>query len=129
MDNNIGTGALFPIKLEKNSKGETGWYPQVEDPKLIEENLRAILLYEVGFRFRQEDFGNRLTQCLEEPNTLAINYMIQRFVIEAISRYEDRITLNNITTVREDYKLAIHIEYHLISTNTDSSVLINYNLN
>lgn len=125
---NIGIGALYPIRLEKNSKGQTGWYPSYGDPKLIENNLRAILTYDIGFRLRQEDFGNRLNQCLEEPNTIALDYMIQRFIIEAIASYENRIRLNNIKSTHENHSLSILIDYHIISINKDSSVLINYNL-
>ena len=126
---NIGNGALFPIKLGKNSEGQTGWYRVYNDTRLIENNIQSILTYELGFRFRQEYFGNRLNECLEEPNTQKLNFMIQQFIDIAISPYEGRIALKNITTSRINQILDILVEYEILSTGKEGSVLINYNLN
>ena len=40
----IGIGAIFPIELKENNQGQTGWYPVYGDSKLIEENIKALLL-------------------------------------------------------------------------------------
>ena len=94
--NTIGSGAYFPIKLEQalgsDGKPESvqlpdgrvvpkiGWYILRGDVALIKQNLTAILTYQIGQRFRQEDFGSRTWECLEEPNTSALNLMIKNFV-------------------------------------------------
>lgn len=93
--NSIGSGAYFPIKLEQavGSDGKLesvqlpdgrvvpkiGWYILRGDVALIKQNLTAILTYQIGQRFRQEDFGSRTWECLEEPNTSALNLMIKKF--------------------------------------------------
>ena len=102
--NTIGSGAYFPIKLEQalgsDGKPESvqlpdgrvvpkiGWYILRGDVALIKQNLTAILTYQIGQRFRQEDFGSRTWECLEEPNTSALNLMIKNFVKDGIAAWE-----------------------------------------
>lgn len=90
--NIIGSGATFPIQLSTNSKGERGWYPEEGTVKLIEDNLKALVTYEIGQRIRQEEFGTRIWECIEEPNTQVLTYLINHFLKEAFEAYEDRIT-------------------------------------
>lgn len=126
---NIGNGVLFPIKLGDNGKGQKGWYPVYDDTNLIENNIQAILTYEIGSRLRQEYFGNRLNECLEEPNTQKLNFLVQRFIDIAISGYEERISLKNISVERKSSSLNILVHYEILPTGKEDSFLINYNLN
>lgn len=123
----LGVGATFPIRLSTNSKGETGWYPVSEDPVLIENNLRSLIEYTIGQRFRQENFGTRLWECIEDPNTGALAYMARRFLEEAIRTYETRIQINKVTTTRYNQYLQIVMEYKVVGINSDYSMTLNYN--
>lgn len=114
--NTIGSGAYFPIKLEqsvgKDGKPESvqlpdgrvvpkiGWYILRGDVALIKQNLTAILTYQIGQRFRQEDFGSRTWECLEEPNTSALNLMIRNFVKDGIAAWEPRITALKVLALK-----------------------------
>jgi hypothetical protein len=64
--NIIGIGPLFPIRITENEKGEKGWYPVNGDIELVHNNLSALLWYDIGQRFRQEDFGTRLWECIQK---------------------------------------------------------------
>lgn len=127
--NTIGSGAYFPIKLEqsvgKDGKPESvqlpdgrvvpkiGWYILRGDVTLIKQNLTAILTYQIGQRFRQEDFGSRTWECLEEPNTSALNLMIRNFVKDGIAAWEPRITALKVLTLKptkESIRLLIYFK-------------------
>ena len=82
--NIIGIGPLFPIRITENEKGEKGWYPVNGDIELVHNNLSALLWYDIGQRFRQEDFGTRLWECIEEPNTQALAFLVKDFLKKAI---------------------------------------------
>ena len=109
----IGKGVLFPIQLTKNEKGEVGWYPVNGDINLLYNNLSALLWYDIGQRIRQEDFGTRLWECIEEPNTQAQAFLINTFLKEAISLYEDRINYKESIISRSGNKLHIEMHYTL----------------
>lgn len=127
--NTIGSGAYFPIKLEqsvgKDGKPESvqlpdgrvvpkiGWYILRGDVALIKQNLTAILTYQIGQRFRQEDFGSRTWECLEEPNTSALNLMIRNFVKDSIAAWEPRITALKVLALKptkESIRLLIYFK-------------------
>lgn len=125
----IGTGALFPIQLSTDQNGNRGWYPVEGDVGLIENNLRSLVEYEIGQRFRQEEFGTRLSSCLEEPNNQALGFFVRKIITEAISRYEERIQIKRITTERDSAKIHIVMEYKVVGLNSDSYMSLTYNIN
>lgn len=125
----IGSGALFPIELTKNDQGETGWYAVEGDSSLIENNLHSLVEYIVGQRFRQEGFGTRLWECIEESNTQALNFLIREFLTQSISEYEPRIIIKNIVTARESNKLNITMEYSIVDLGKQSYMTLTYEYN
>lgn len=124
----IGIGAIFPIELEENDQGQTGWYPVYGDSKLIEENIKALLLYEIGQRLRQEDFGTRLIEVSEEPNTSALSFLIREYIMQALNKYESRVLITKISSTRLNQKLHILLEFKIIELNLDSFIEAQYNL-
>ena len=124
----IGVGAIFPIELKENDQGQTGWYPVYGDSKLIEENIKALLLYEIGQRLRQEDFGTRLIEVLEEPNTSALSFLIREYLMQAMNKYESRVQITKISSIRLNQKLHILLEFRIVELNLDSFIEAQYNL-
>ena len=122
----IGRGVLFPIQLTTNAEGKTGWYPVEGSKALIVNNINAILLYMLGERFRQEDFGSRLWECIEEPNTQAQAFLINTFLKEALSTWEDRIIYDHAEVTREASKVHIRLFYKLVQLGHTSSLDITY---
>jgi phage baseplate assembly protein W len=109
----IGTGMLFPIEITKNSDGKAGWYPVEGDTKLIENNLEAVFLHQIGIKFREEEFGSRIWECLEEQNTQAQAYVINQFMRDAFESWEERIVYKGTTLTREGSKLNIVFTYQI----------------
>lgn len=126
--NIIGKGILFPLQVTKNKEGKAGVYPVNGSMDLIKENISALMYYMIGFRIRQENFGTRLWECIEEPNTQALEFLIRDFLSYAIATYEDRITVTEIETSRADSKVNILITYRVNNTNTSQYIAITYDL-
>lgn len=124
--NIIGKGVTFPIQLTTNEKGETGWYPSNGSFEQVKNSMSALLWYMIGQRFRQEDFGTRLWECIEEPNTNALESMITTFLEDAFTKWEDRITISDIETARSGTKLYILVTYYLVGTSTSQYIYITY---
>lgn len=124
----IGIGAIFPIELKENDQGQTGWYPVYGDSKLIEENIKALLLYEIGQRLRQEDFGTKLIEVLEEPNTSALSFLVREYIMQALAKYESRVVVTKISSTRLNQKLHILLEFRIVELNQDSFLEAQYNL-
>lgn len=122
----IGSGALFPITLAENARGETGWYPVTGTPDLILHNINSVIQYELGFRIRQEDFGTRLWECIEEPNTQAQAFLVYQFVRQALTKWENRIVITNTDLIREGTKITIQIHYNIKNTNQSDVVGATY---
>lgn len=112
----IGSGPLFPIELTKNELGKTGWYPVSGDTKLIENNLESLMIHQIGQKFRGEDFGTRLYECIEEGNTQAQAFLVNAFMKDAISSWEDRITYKSTTITREGSRIILRFHYVINGT-------------
>lgn len=144
--NTIGSGAYFPIKLEQavgsDGKPESvqlpdgrvvpkiGWYILRGDVALIKQNLTAILTYQIGQRFRQEDFGSRTWECLEEPNTSALNLMIKNFVKDGIAAWEPRITALKVFALKPTKEsIRLFIYFKVQNSRMVEELNFQYNLN
>lgn len=124
----IGRGPLFPIQLTTNDQGKVGWYPVNGDPELIKENITALLYYMIGQRIRQENFGTRLWECIEEPNVQALSFLIKDFLTTALTQWEGRIILQDIQTARVDSKINILVTYVINGTNSSQYINVEYDL-
>ena len=80
----------------------------------------------IGQRFRQENFGSKLWQCIEEPNSQALSFIIKEFLKQAIGAWEQRITFQSITVTRVDAKIHIEVSYVVNGTNSSQYLDITY---
>lgn len=124
----LSRGPLYPVYLSTNENGETGWYVSNDQNMLIQNNITSILSFELGQRIHQEDFGTRLWECLEEPNTQALNFLVNTFIKEALSKWEDRIEYQRSEIIRDHHKLYIKFFYKLRSNNALESASVFYDL-
>lgn len=151
----IGTGVTFPIhittqkdengdlimipkvdergNLEYDEKGDPlmvpkqGWYPIVGKPSLIQNNLTALFTYELGSRFRQEHFGSRLWEALEEPNDLLLQHMLDLFIKSSVAKWEPRIKALDVILERNIEKLHITIQFAIDDSGTPENLNLEYN--
>lgn len=122
----VGTGMTFPIEITENSDGKKGWYPVKGNTKLIENNIEALFLHQLGFKFREEEFGTRIWECLEEQNTQAQTFIINQFMREAFEQWEDRIIYKGTRVLREGSKLHLVFTYQLNGSISSKTGTITY---
>lgn len=141
--NTIGSGAYFPIQLEE-VKDENGnvemalqpdgtqvpkvrWGMLYGDVRLIKQNLIAILTFQIGQRFRQEYFGCRIWECIEEPNTQALEYLLRDFIRDGIENWEPRIQKISVEFERSYDKIHITIKFQINNSKRVEDLNFEYN--
>lgn len=126
--NIIGSGAGFPIKLTTTSQGLVGWYPIIGDMNLIKQNLTMLFITPIGFRLREEYFGSRIWELLEEPNTLILNRLVRDFLRAAVSLWEPRIEALETTVKVDGEVLLVNSRLRLKGNSNIYDLVFNYNL-
>lgn len=151
----IGTGITFPLTLttQKDSKGndllvpkvdtegnviydnqgdvlmvpQVGCYPVVGNPKLIQDNLVSLFTYHLGERFRQENFGSRLWEAIEEPNDQLLHHMMNLFIKSSVATWEPRIKGLTVNLERQNEKLKIMIQFMVDASGNVENITLGYN--
>lgn len=139
----IGTGAYFPITLETkvDSKGaeetvmnednevvpKVGWYLMRGKPELINQNIRSMISTQIGQMIRNEYFGTRLIECLEEPNTQALQFLVRRFIKSSIESWEPRLNFLESKIISQGGNLYISIRYEIINSQSIENLDFSYN--
>ncbi len=109
----LGKGLAFPLRTTPRG----GLAASGQDQK-IRESIRIILGTQVGERVMRPDFGSNVKSLVFAPNTLATASLARHYVEEALTRWEPRITLEDIA-VRNDLAngaLVIDIRYRIAAT-------------
>lgn len=90
-----------------------GWNPLMGDPALINHNIQSLLGFQLGQKMREEGFGTRIWETLEEPNTQLQAFLVKDFITKAINIWEGRISLLDTKIVRDQEKLYIDLHYQV----------------
>lgn len=133
--NTIGSGAYFPIILsDVKVTGKDGkdviyksWKPLYGSTDLVKQNLVALINYQLGFRFRQENFGTRIWECIEEPNTVVIETLVKEFLQSSISSWEPRVKAINVKVTHQQEKLYIKLWYSIKGNQNVNELDFQYN--
>lgn len=125
--NYIGSGGYFPITLSTNEKGETGWYPLKRDINLIKQNIRSLIIYNIGQKFREEKFGTRINECLEEPNDQLLEFLVKNFLKEGITNWEPRVKSLAVATKRDGGSLYIQVKFSVNTSQEVGELVFQYN--
>lgn len=122
----IGSGIMFPIQLT-TSNGLVTCQPVSGDVDLIKQNLTSILVHQIGQRLRQENFGTRLNECIEEPNDQAMLFLIRRYIVDSISSWEPRLKRVSVETTQEREFIRIKLNYSVDQSQSAESLDFDYN--
>lgn len=117
-----------PIALmEPELVPKVTWHPLKGDPSLIKQNLVSLVAYDLGYRMREENFGTRLWECIEEPNDADLEFLVNNFILESVSTWEPRITALDCKITRDFDKLLINLQFVLEGTTSVESLDFNIN--
>jgi phage baseplate assembly protein W len=112
--NLFGQGLGFPPRV--GADGRLAWS---EGEDNVRESIRILLLTEPGERLLRENFGCGLRSFLFEPNTITTRTLIRERIKQAITRWEPRVTIEEVTVEpdAEDQRLVgVQIHFRLVAT-------------
>jgi phage baseplate assembly protein W len=123
----LGRGWHLPVF--PNAGGDRS-LAMVEGHEKVRESIRIILETEPGERVMRPDFGCGLRQYLMKPNTVATRALIERTVDRALSRFEPRIELEQVSvTAGDDPSLVvIRIAYTHLRDRTPANLVFPFYL-
>lgn len=118
---NQTSGLLFPISL-------VGGKPPISSGiDLIHASLQIILSWPMFTRFYESEFGSRIHEVIEEPNDDILINLVNRFVIDAISTWEQRIHLIETSIEKPSMdKLRVTLVYRIKELNIEDTFYYNY---
>ena len=116
----LGQGVVFPFIIDINGK-----VAAATPLELIQASITSILMWPTRDRFFMPEFGSRIWELIEEPNTAILRSLVRIFVIECISKWEKRITLLDCTIgIKDNGQLDIYLSYVIKATNQQDSFIV-----
>ena len=109
-----GQGLSFPPRV--GAGGRLAWSAGEDN---VRESIRLILLTEPAERLMLDEFGCGLRRFLFEPNTPSTRALIQERVSRAITRWEPRVRLDDVSVEADpsdDRLIQIDIVVRLVAT-------------
>jgi phage baseplate assembly protein W len=120
MNGFFGTGVAFPFAPSTN-----GGLDYLGGPSKVEQAILAILETEPGERIMRPTFGCGLRRYIMQPNTPATRAVIRRDVEQALTDWEPRIQLTDVSVDPGDDPalVLISIRYVHLRTRAPGNVL------
>lgn len=117
----IGRGWAFPPHLD-----ERGRLALVSGPAEVEEAIRIILNTAPGQRVMRPEFGCRLNELVFAPNNSRTAGLAERYVREALGRWEPRIRVTAVTVEidsQNEGRLEIMVTYEIKAIHSSRSLV------
>jgi len=117
----IGKGWAFPPHLDA-----LGQVALVSDETEIAQAILMILDTVPGQRVMRPEFGCRLHELVFAPNSLATTGLAERYVREALGRWEPRIDLIDVRVLPDDTNsttLEIQVTYQIKALHASRSLV------
>ena len=116
----LGKGVKFPFQFNVIGGTETS-VAVSEKYDHINESIQQILDTSPGERVMLPEFGSRLRELIFEPNNAVLKALARVYVIDAIKRWEKRVTVKEVyiddsAENLEKGMLNIHISYVVIKS-------------
>jgi phage baseplate assembly protein W len=119
--NFLGSGWKFPPRLDNRGRIEL-----VHEEQDVAEAIQLILRTRKGERPMRPEFGCEIHELVFAPNDPATSGLARRYVTEALSMWEPRIDVLDVTTVHDpgrESTLLLNIRYQLIATNSERNLV------
>lgn len=130
IDTVIGKGINFPVTFSSDPK-KNKLLETVEGTSVISQSIHVILSTPIGSRIMNPFFGSRVMSLLFAPNDIITRDLLYYYTIEALQKWEKRITVQNIAfeydRLNENY-IGIVITYVINSTHTPGSYVFPFEL-
>ena len=115
---------IFPIILTN------GGHTLTESLDSIKSSIKLIIAWPLRTRQFNGEFGSRIMETIEEPSDDILISLIRRFIIDAISKWEQRIELSNINISRsEPQTIKVNLIYKVKELDIQDSLFYTYYIN
>lgn len=119
----LGQGLKFPFQFHRRSGGARISTATSQDQQHIHESIRQILGTRRGERFLQSEFGSRLHELLFEGNDAILQGLLRHEVIDALTRWEPRIIIEEVVMVPDGHVIHVNIHYRLIASQVPGNLV------
>ena len=116
----LGTGWAFPLQI-----GHTKGLAFARGEQKIKESIMLILSTAKGERMMRPNFGCDLQRLAFEPNNTVTANLAAHYVEQALTLYEPRIQVDNVTIRNENKlgRLLIEMSYRIRATNSPQNLV------
>ncbi|KYG03524.1 hypothetical protein BE21_04620 [Sorangium cellulosum] len=111
----LGRGFAFPLRLDRR-----GRFALVEGQEDVEQSIRVILGTRLGERVMRSRFGSVVPELLFEPATAATAERVVHGIRGALTRWEPRIDLLDVSVARDpeiETRMIASLSYRLRANN------------
>lgn len=116
----VGSGWKFPPRLDARGRIEL-----VSGERDIEEAIKIVLLTRKGERPMRPEFGSDLDSLVFASNDAATAGLAERYIAEALARWEPRIDVMSIDARPSEGRSALDIDirYRVRATNDERNLV------
>ena len=119
----LGQGLKFPFQFHRRSGGARISTATSREQEHIHESIRQILGTRRGERFLLPEFGSRLHELLFEGNDAILQGLLRHEVIDALTRWEPRIVIEQVIMVPDGHAIQVNIHYRLIASQVPGNLV------
>lgn len=116
---NYYKGLAFPFQ-----QSNTAIPAAVTDAELVKQSLLQIVQTQRGERVMRPNFGCNLQQYVFENNDELLGQLLRTEIAAAVSKWEPRARLDDISFERNDTTLAVTLLYTVITTQTQDAIQV-----
>ena len=116
---NYYKGLAFPFQ-----QSNTAIPAAVTDAELVKQSLLQIVQTQRGERVMRPNFGCNLQQYVFENNDELLGQLLRTEIAAAVSKWEPRARLDDISFERHDTTLAVTLLYTVITTQTQDAIQV-----
>lgn len=119
----LGQGLKFPFQFHRRSGGARISTATSREQEHIHESIWQILGTRRGERFLLPEFGSRLHELLFEGNDAILQGLLRHEVIDALTRWEPRIVIDEVVMASDEHVVQVNIRYHLIASQVPGNLV------
>lgn len=91
-------GFAFPFQIDP----DTGRVATSANSDKLRENLKQLILTEIGERVMRRDYGGGVWQLVNDPDNSALCAVVQHQIAKNVARWEPRVVLQEVVVTRGD---------------------------
>jgi len=95
------------------------------DLRLIQSNIKMLLITAKGERVMLPDYGTNLKRIIFELNVATVESILQQEIAQAVAQWEPRVTLQTISIVRDENNRQVTVQTVFLSRQSGQPIDVN----